>query len=473
MPKATAVFDADDSRVLAAAKRINNVLLGVESKFSKMAVFGAKLGAPILAAATAIGFGLSKAFDVGGHFSDLAANTGIGVEALAVLEQEFRNAGKSGEEVADVIGKMQKGLAAGTSSDAIRNLGLDLGELGTMTPVEQFYALGRAIDKLENPTDRAGAAMAIFGKSGASLLAMFSGSNFGLAAAEVGKQAAILGRDAALFDDVSDKLKIGGLKMQGFFIGAADKIAGVLQPLLDRLVSEDWAAVGQNMGEAIALPLQSFADGEFTNHLSQGISLAFGEAVNSLAGGLLALPALLGAGLMRAAAFFISRMMEGVQAILAALANVPGMGRSASIAAGAVSGVKENFDANAADGTDTGRVIADAMRAGKIFDTDMLRSQLVDSIAATLGRADDQREKALANTPQKTPGLGDSTMDAFSKNPAVSSLQRVGGAFGVGVGDPLLTETQRTNRLLGDIREVLKGRQPATAEAADAGVYGR
>ncbi|MEA3207458.1 MAG: hypothetical protein QOE70_515 [Chthoniobacter sp.] len=50
--------------------------------------------------------------------------------------------------------------------------------------------------------------MELFGRSGAELLSLFSSDGFGAAANQVGSQAQLLARDAALFDDVSDKLAI-------------------------------------------------------------------------------------------------------------------------------------------------------------------------------------------------------------------------------------------------------------------------
>src|ERR1041385_2640923 len=107
-------------------------------------------------------------------------------------------------------------------------------------PLEQFRALGSVIDKMADANDRVAAAHAFFGRSDASLLSMFSAKGFGDAAKQSGTQAQILGRDAALFDDASDKLALAGTKLTGFFIGVADRVVPVLKPLIDSFAVTSW-----------------------------------------------------------------------------------------------------------------------------------------------------------------------------------------------------------------------------------------
>ena len=54
--------------------------------------------------------------------------------------------------------------------------------------------------------------MEVFGRSGAEMLALFSSDGFGEASQQLGSQAQLLAHDATLFDDVSDKLALTGVK---------------------------------------------------------------------------------------------------------------------------------------------------------------------------------------------------------------------------------------------------------------------
>ncbi len=115
------------------------------------------------------------------------------------------------------------------------------------------------------------------------MLSLFSSDVFGDAATQVGSQAQIFAKDAALFDDVGDKLALTGLKVCGFWVGVAEKVAPVLKPLLDKFASLDLASWGQKSGEAVAFIVQAFADGKVGDILFTSAKIAFANAVNFLA----------------------------------------------------------------------------------------------------------------------------------------------------------------------------------------------
>src|SRR5262245_46000315 len=98
MPKATAVFDAADSRLSAALARIKGKSLALKSRIPKFA--GAFIALRAVSGVVTAGFDhFRQALDVGGELNDLAANTGVAVGDLVVLQQEFANAGKTAEDI--------------------------------------------------------------------------------------------------------------------------------------------------------------------------------------------------------------------------------------------------------------------------------------------------------------------------------------------------------------------------------------
>ena len=117
MPKATAVFDADDSRLSGALARINGKMLALQSRIAKFAA--AFIAIRAVAGVVTAGFDhFKQALDVGGQLNDLSANTGVAVGDLVVLQQEFANAGKSAEDIGPVFGKMAKSLQGGSADGA-------------------------------------------------------------------------------------------------------------------------------------------------------------------------------------------------------------------------------------------------------------------------------------------------------------------------------------------------------------------
>jgi len=145
MPKATAVFDADDSRLSGALARINGRMLALQSRIAKFAA--AFIAVRAVAGVVTAGFDhFKQALDVGGQLNDLSANTGVAVGDLVVLQQEFANAGKSAEDIGPVFGKMAKSLQGGSADETIKKLGINLDELKKKTPaaVKTYAAFFRA-----------------------------------------------------------------------------------------------------------------------------------------------------------------------------------------------------------------------------------------------------------------------------------------------------------------------------------------
>ena len=129
-------------------------------------------GAGIGAAGAAITAPLIKSLhtfaSVGGELEEMSARTGMAVESLSALSYAADLGGSSLDAVEVAIRRMQKSLAAS-------------GKFGGMKPEEQFAAVAEELSKIADPTERAAAAMKVFGRSGTSMLPMIEN---GLAAAK-------------------------------------------------------------------------------------------------------------------------------------------------------------------------------------------------------------------------------------------------------------------------------------------------
>lgn len=71
--------------------RLQRGVAGVFVAFKSLQIAGQVIGAQFDQ--------VKQAFDLGGELNDLRARTGIAVGDIAVLRQEFSNAGKSAEDV--------------------------------------------------------------------------------------------------------------------------------------------------------------------------------------------------------------------------------------------------------------------------------------------------------------------------------------------------------------------------------------
>jgi hypothetical protein len=102
---------------------------------------------------------------------DLANRTGIGVEALQSLQVAAKLGGVDDVSVAFDKLTVAIGKAAESgNTEAFTRLGLNFEQLQSMSPEEQFRAIAAAISALPGEAERAAAAVAIFGKSGAQLV---------------------------------------------------------------------------------------------------------------------------------------------------------------------------------------------------------------------------------------------------------------------------------------------------------------
>jgi len=464
-----------------------------------------------------------QALDVGGQLNDLSANTGVAVGDLVVLQQEFANAGKTAEDVGPVLSKMAKTLHGDSAADTVAKLGLNLEELKKQTPAEQFRALGTAINSVRDPSQRAAISMELFGRSGSELLSLFSSNGFGDAAQQVGSQAQLLARDAALFDDVSDKLALTGVKVRGFWVGLADKVAPVLKPLLDRFANLDFASWGQQVGDIVAFIVQAFADGKVTDILFTSAKIAFANAVNFLAGTLMAVAQALwqalvesiknaitlfqivttadfwvgmGKAIMGIAQGFIAFLLDGIAKLLDYLSGIPLIGEKIGAGAKEMQGwaqsVRESGQENRNAGGDLltpafgkattrmrdafsniGTALSEGFDKGNsLIDTSGLEQHLDDAVGSVMQHAQTVSEESRkAVEPPKPTGPLLDPEDGKPAKAAVSAIQRIGGGGAAyGNGDPMLREQQRQTRelttqtgLLRDVKRAIENKPTASA----------
>jgi len=205
-----------------------------------------------------------RTLDLGSELQDMSDKTGVAVDQLLVLREAARDAGI--EDILGPVAKMQKGLIAAVqdgvspAAAALDRLGLSATALVQASPVDAIEQIGERISAIENPTLKAATAMEIFGKSGAQMLPLFADRGaLGTAARAIGGQARILRENAAAFDQVSDRLRRSGLKLQGFNVGVVKALLPALDAFTAKFDKLDLAAQGEKFGAALARAGEDFA----------------------------------------------------------------------------------------------------------------------------------------------------------------------------------------------------------------------
>ena len=122
----------------------------------------------------------------GSAIADLAEKAGTSVEAISSLGYAARRNDVPIEELAAGIEKMQVNITDAArggkqGQEALAAIGLTADQLGRLLPEEQFRLLADRIAAIQNPTERAAAAVKIFGRTGTELLPLLLQGSDGIA----------------------------------------------------------------------------------------------------------------------------------------------------------------------------------------------------------------------------------------------------------------------------------------------------
>ena len=130
-----------------------------------------------LAAAGAMLFKFAtEAAHVGGELDDLSETTGIAVPKLSGLKFAADVAGQGMDTVSNAIFKLQQNIGQGGEQIArgFNRIGLSLEQIRDLNPEDQFIQIAHAISGIQDPAQRAAAAVELFGKQGRDLLPLLS-----------------------------------------------------------------------------------------------------------------------------------------------------------------------------------------------------------------------------------------------------------------------------------------------------------
>jgi len=316
----------------------------------------AKVGSKVIEAAfdaaRQVVEGFGQAIDLGGKLNDLSSRTGESAGNLLILERAFTNTGVSADAVGTSINKMQKFMVdaaqgGAAQSDAMSRLGITMSELSGKTPTEQMGVFAQRISSIQDPAQRAEAAMSIFGKSGGELLPIlqnFSGEIEG-AKDQLGGLPGVMDRSAAAFDGLGDNMAALNTKVlefaAGFLEGAlpalnkfTSALSGVdaagwgqatmdiVTRIADRLIGafQDPLATIQAYGTSLEVAVKTFGNA-FFNTSSTVIDFLVQSMQTNLAS---AVTAYVGGALTDAALTFGRHITESLMTFSAAISELPG-----------------------------------------------------------------------------------------------------------------------------------------------------
>lgn len=271
MSKVTTTFEAVDTGMISTINKIERETKSMKDttekaeksvslSFGAMAKAGAGLAIGIgaikgaFAALSGTLDNFSQALDMGGRLSDLSSRTGETAGNLLLLERSFDNTGVGADKVGSSINKLQKFMSDANNGtekniEVLSNLGIAYSEIANLSPTEQLGIIAERITAINSPTERAAAAMGIFGRAGGELLPMlqnFSGE-LDNAKSELGSMAGIMDSKSAVFDTVSDKIAVIKGKFTEFAAGLLSNVTPALEMFTTMLAKVDAAGIGQRL----------------------------------------------------------------------------------------------------------------------------------------------------------------------------------------------------------------------------------
>lgn len=245
-------------RVEANRDRLAAGLAAAQKQLRSFAAGAAKIGAGGLAGLAPLAAAVKHFADTGSQLDDMSQRTGASVEALSGLGYAAKMSGAELDDVEKALRNMQKGLAAGDEGYAA--LGISVEKLKGFAPEDQMRMIANELSKIENPGDRAAAALGIFGKQGAALLPILQNGAKGIdmLVAEADALGVVMsGKDAsaaAILGDSIDKMTISAGSL-------VNTIGAQLAPAFTALVAvttysittaRDWIAANQGVVLAVA-----------------------------------------------------------------------------------------------------------------------------------------------------------------------------------------------------------------------------
>jgi hypothetical protein len=232
------------------------------NRFGAAAVRAGAIATTALAAGMVAG--TKRAISMGAELDHLSTQTGLAVSELMRIQQAYKDNGKSADSAAKDINKMQRAIFEasqdpGGSMDFFTPIGLNIQKLMAMSPDEQFFAIGEAINKIKSPTERAARAMDIFGRSGGQLITVFKGSNLDDVNTSLGKMPEIIQEFSVELERADTLLGRLPNKSDQFFAGFTAGIVEELIPSLEDINEFDFSQLGKNLADSLISVAQEWA----------------------------------------------------------------------------------------------------------------------------------------------------------------------------------------------------------------------
>lgn len=345
--------------------------------------------------------------------SNLSRELGISYEQLTQLQMAAGLAGVSTESLAKAFTKAQVTIskAAGGGKEAVQalsSIGLSAKDFQGLSSSEQFSLIANAINGITDPAQRAAAAVAIFGKSGAELLPAFRELGGNIKAAQenlakfgggiTDKEAEAVNKLGDTFTFVAKDIEIVSTKLLAQLAPAltdatnkfidflasldiaqvASVAAGVIQAIGDALT------IAYNVASALSPVFSAIGDAiAFVSENGRGAAIGIGSVATAL-------------GIYKTAAIASSIATRGIGVAVRTLLASTGIGLLVTVF-GAIAGAAVEWGLSSADAGNKAKKgvagVADATQSA-LVSAQALGQSSSGAIKGTFAVADEAAKKA-------------------------------------------------------------------------------
>lgn len=253
-----------EKRVQSFGARINrfgaNIGTHLRNAFRRATIAASAFAAGLVYLTKATGDAIDKQ-------TKMARRLGMTYNQLKAIEIAAGFAGISSEELNKAFEKMLDTIGAaqfgeGTAVRAFEQIGITVDQLRAMRPEQQFNAIARAINSIQDPSERIAAARDIFGRGGGTLIELFRGGAAAIAEASEKMQTfglALSDLDTSNIEFMNDRLD----DMKKIFEGIGTQISAFVSPYIGQLAvdTEEWLKSLGGLGSIADTALMKFAEG--------------------------------------------------------------------------------------------------------------------------------------------------------------------------------------------------------------------
>ena len=269
----------------ATASLFENLTSAVTSTVGQLLAMVGTLGAVF--SATEIVRSAMATAEMGSKLQDLAADTGAAVPWLVTMRQVFKDTGAGADSLGTAIVHMQESIVdaarnGGQKGALFRDMMLDVEKLSAMHPEKQFELIAKGIGSIQNPAERATAAVLLFGREGRRILSSLTDkSALDEAQRSLGQLPEVLARNVPVLDSISDAIGRLPNKVTQFWAGALDVIGATVDSIITKIDGIDLTRAGQSFGNFVKLTVQYWDAGRIDELI--GLTIEAGTEIGLVA----------------------------------------------------------------------------------------------------------------------------------------------------------------------------------------------